>query len=109
MLYFRRGNLKLIFYFFTLALIVFLNIGLYLPFLKGDEEDICSNINRLKKYKWFQDLLNNKNYKELIVYDKDVRKVIGKFSGNKIDSKFFQNIYRKKLHNTLHQKSNCVA
>ncbi|WP_160162346.1 hypothetical protein [Oceanobacillus iheyensis] len=46
-------------------------------------------------------VLNDKEYKQLIVHDKDVREVIGKFDSKKIDKKLFQNRYRKKLQNIL--------
>ncbi|RYG71963.1 hypothetical protein EU245_12120 [Lentibacillus lipolyticus] len=99
--------MKLLFYVLMLGFIVFLNIGLFLPFVFSvDEDDIGKNIKRLKKYNWFQELLGDKDYKQLIIHDKDVRKVIGKFDDKKIDKKFFQNRYRKKLQNILQQKSN---
>ncbi|ALX47505.1 hypothetical protein [Lentibacillus amyloliquefaciens] len=99
--------MKLLFYILIFGFIVFLNLGLYLPsLLSVDEEDIGKNTNRLKKYKWFQELLSIEEYKQLIVHDKDVRRVIGKFNGKKIDKTFFQNRYRKKLQNTLQQKLN---
>jgi len=47
-----RDNVKLLFYILVLGLLVFLNLGLYLPSLLAvDEEDIERNTNRLKKYK----------------------------------------------------------
>src|SRR5690625_1557549 len=102
--------MKILFYVLMLGLIVFLNLGLYLPSLLAvDEEDIGRNTNRLKKYKWFQELLGDKEYKKLINHDKDVRKIIGKFDDKKIDKKFFQNRYRKKLQNVLQQKLNNFA
>ena len=105
-----RDNVKLLFYILVLGLLVFLNLGLYLPSLLAvDEEDIERNTNRLKKYKWFQELLRDKEYRQLIIHDKDVRKVIGKFNDKKIDKVFFQSRYRKKLQNILQQKLNNFA
>lgn len=102
--------MKVLFYIFVFGLVVFLNLGLYLPSLLAvNEEDIGRNTNHLKKYKWFQELLKNKEYKQLIVHDKDVRKVIGKFDSKKIDKNFFQNRYRNRLQNTLQQKLNNFA
>lgn len=102
--------MKFLYYALMFGLIIFLNLGLYLPSLFAvDEEDIGRNTNRLKKYKWFQELLSDKEYKQLINHDKDVRKVIGKFNDKKIDKRFFQNRYRKKLQNVLQQKLNIFA
>ena len=99
--------MKLLFYILMFGLIVFLNLGLYLPFLLSvDEEDIGKNVSRLKKHKWFQELLSDKGFKQLIIHDKDVRKVIGKFNDKKIGKEFFQNRYRKKLQNILQKKLN---
>lgn len=85
-------------YILLFSLIVFLNVGLYVPSLLAvDEENIGRNINRLKKYKWFQELVGDKEYKQLMIHDKDVRKVIGKFDDKKMNKRFFQNRYRKKL------------
>jgi uncharacterized protein YktA (UPF0223 family) len=88
--------------------IVFLNFGLFLPSLAVNEEDIGRNTNLLKKYKWFQELLNDKAYRKLIVHDNDVRKIIGKFNDKKIDKKCFQNRYQKRLQSILEQKSSTV-
>src|SRR5699024_11786561 len=68
--------MKLLFYILVFGLIVFLNLGLFIPSLLAvDEEDIRGNINRLKKSKWFQELLGDEKYNQLIVHDKDVRRV----------------------------------
>lgn len=102
--------MKLLFYIFMLGLIIFLNLGLFIPsLLSVSEEDIGKNINRLKKYKWFKELLDNEEYQQLIIYDRDVRKVIGKFNNKKIDKRFFQNRYRKKLQSILQHKLNHFA
>jgi hypothetical protein len=101
---------KLLFYVVLFGLIVLLNVGIYIPSLLAvNEEDIGRNINSLKKYNWFQDLLGNNVYHQLIVHDKDVRRVIGKFDNNRIDKNLFQNKYRKKLQSILQQKSNHFA
>lgn len=70
------------------------------------EEDIAKNVNKLKKYQWFQDFLSNKEYKELITHDAKVRRVIGRMNSNRIDVKFFCHRYQKKLQTVLHQKLN---
>lgn len=51
-------------------------------------------------------MVSRVEYKQLIIHDKDVRKVIGKFNDKKIDKKFFRNRYRKKLQSILQQKLN---
>lgn len=102
--------MELLFYIFVIGLIVFLSLGLYLPSLMSvDEADIGENISNLKNVKWFQDLLNDKEFKQLIVHDHDVRKIIGKFNSNKIGKKSSQNRYRKKLQHVLQEKANRLA
>lgn len=102
--------MKLLFYILIFGLIVFLNVGLYLPSLLAvDEEDIGRNTKRLKKHQWFQDFLSNDKYKDLIVHDQDVRKVIGKFNDNRIEGKLFEGMYRRKLQSVLQKKSNGLA
>lgn len=102
--------MKILFSIFIFGLIVFLNLGLFLPSLLAvKEEDIGRNINHLKKYKWFQDLLNNQEHKQLIIHDKDVRRVIGTFDSKKMDKNFFQDRYRKKIQNIIQQKSNSLV
>ena len=102
--------MKFLLYISVLGLIVFINLGLFIPSLLAvSEEEIGKNINRLKKHKWFQELLDNKEYKQLITLDKDVRKIIGKFNDKQIDKKFSQIKYRKKLQNILQRKLNNFA
>lgn len=73
---------------------------------KIDEADIGKNINNLKKRQWFKNLLNNEEYRELIIHDNDVRRTIGKFNSDKLDEKFFKTKYQKKLQNLLQKKTN---
>lgn len=75
-------------------------------FPRVDEEDIGKNISDLKKRQWFKSLLNNEEYRELIIHDNEVRKTIGKFNNNKLDKKFFKAKYQKKLQNLLQKKTN---
>ncbi|SIS59404.1 hypothetical protein [Salimicrobium flavidum] len=49
------------------------------------QKDIENNIEKLKKYPWFQDYLKNGQYRELITHHKDVRHRIGKFKTEKLD------------------------
>ncbi|GGB49239.1 hypothetical protein GCM10011409_28550 [Lentibacillus populi] len=74
-----------------------LNLAVYVPFLKVNEEDIGRNLTHLKKHQWFQNYLNDEKYRELIIYNKNVRQTIGKFK-----TKNSYNIRcEKKLHKVL--------
>ncbi|WP_240378006.1 hypothetical protein [Bacillus piscicola] len=93
--------MKVIFYLFVFAVVVFVNIGGFIPFLKVDEEDIERNIKHLKRQQWFQNYLNDEKYRELIIHNKDVRLVIGKFKNNKLGRVSYQEKCQEKLHKTL--------
>ncbi|SDM93148.1 hypothetical protein [Sediminibacillus halophilus] len=101
--------MKAIFYLFVFAVIVFVNIGGFLPFLKVDEEDIGRNIKYLKRQQWFQNYLNDDNYRELIIHNNDVRQVIGKFKRNKLDKRTYQEKCQEKLHKVLLDNLNNIA
>ncbi|HLS07073.1 MAG TPA: hypothetical protein VK079_03890 [Bacillota bacterium] len=102
--------MKLIFIILLLGLIIFLNLGLFIPSLtQVDEDDIRKNLQQLKKYTWFQNLLNNEAYKQLIVHDRDTRKFIGKLNLHKLAKKPFQIKYQQKLEDLLEQKANKLA
>ena len=81
-----------------------LNLAVYIPFLKVNEEDIGRNINYLKRHQWFQNYLNDKKYRELIIHSKDVRQVIGKFNSNKLKRKSYQKRCQGKLQKVLFKK-----
>ncbi len=100
----RRGNLDILILLFIFSLIVYLNIGDFLPFLKVNEEDIGRNLNQLKKHHWFQKHLNNETYREPIIHDKIVRKAIGKFNTSKLHKDSYQRKCQKKLQKILVQK-----
>lgn len=53
------------------------------------QEDINRNINKLKQYEWFQDLLRNEDYYELIVSNVNVRNCSGKFKTKKLDNDWY--------------------
>lgn len=72
-------------------------IALYIPFLQVDEEDISRNAAHLKKYSWFQALLNDQTCRELIIYDQDVRRVIGRFKTDKLHHKRYHIRCERKL------------
>ena len=90
----------------VVALIIF-NWFTIVPLIpKVDEEDIGKNINDLKKYQWFKNLLSDEEYRDLIIHDNDVRKTIGKFSNDKLNKRFFKTKYQRKLQYLLQKKSN---
>ncbi|WP_208586149.1 hypothetical protein [Gracilibacillus suaedae] len=64
------------------------------------EMEIEKNIRELKKYQWFNNLLEDEQYSNLIIHDKDVRETIGRFNYKKIHSE----AYQKKLHKILRKK-----
>lgn len=99
--------MKLIFIILLLGLIIFLNLGLFIPSLvQVDEDDITKNLQQLKKYTWFKSLLNNEAYKQLIVHDHDTRIFIGKLNHHKLAKEPFQIKYQQKLKDLLEQKTN---
>lgn len=88
------------------VLIIVINVFAVGPLLsKTNEEDIGKNIKHLKKYQWFQNLLRNEKYRDLIVHDNDVRNTIGKFNSDKLDRKSFKAKYQKKIQNILQEKT----
>ncbi|MFC4025495.1 hypothetical protein ACFOUV_17060 [Oceanobacillus longus] len=101
--------MKVIFYLFVFAVVVFVNIGGFLPFLKVDEEDIGRNIKHLKRQQWFQNYLNDEKYRGLIIHNRDVRQVIGNFKSSKLDRESYQERCQEKLHKILFNKLNNIA
>lgn len=61
------------------------------------EEEIITNIRALKKHDWFERLLRNESYKQLIKYDRNVRKVIGKCKIKKLRNHYYERKYYEKL------------
>lgn len=100
----RRVKVDILFVLFLFVLIIYLNIGLYLPFQKVDEKDIERNLRNLKKHQWFQNYLEDKKLRELIIHDKDVRKSIGKLNSKKIERNSYQKRCQKKLQRVLIQR-----
>src|SRR5690625_1111096 len=96
--------LEVLLLLFIFTLIVYVNIGDFLPFLEANEEDIGRNLNHLKKYQWFQKHLNNEADRELIIHDKTVRKAIGKFNSSKLYRNSYQRKCQKRLHKILVQR-----
>jgi|SRR5690625_733420 len=100
----RRVNLENLFLLFIFALIIYVNIGDFLPFLKTNEEDIGRNLNHLKKHDWFQKYLNEERYRELIIHDQVVRKTIGKCNSSKLHRDSYQRKCQERLEKVLVQK-----
>lgn len=80
-----------------------LNLAVYLPFLKPDEEDISTNLNELKKYQWFKNYYQNEHYKQLIIHEQKVRRVIGSFNTKKIKNPRYQVSCQNKINNILNK------
>lgn len=66
------------------------NLLLYLPFFKPDEGDITKNIRELNKQSWYVKLKENNEIREKIIYDKDVRQMIGRFHFRKLSQPAYQ-------------------
>lgn len=96
--------METLFLLFVFALIVYVNIGDFLPLLKVNEEDIGRNLNHLKKHHWFQNYLKDNTYRKLIIHDKVVRKAIGKFNSNKLSKDSYQRKCQKRLQKVLTNK-----
>lgn len=98
--------MKLAITLFTLAVIVFTSIAGYLPsLLKVDEEDIEKNMTLLKKRQWFQNYLQQEMYRELFIYNKQVRNTIGKFNIKKLKKDSFPKKYQVRLEKALQANS----
>lgn len=80
------------------------NLFVYLPFLKVDEEEIGKNIRHLKKQDWFQNYLQHEEFRNIIIHDKDVRQLIGKFSEKKLRRPAYQLKCQRKLRNMIIKK-----
>lgn len=88
----------------------FISIISFAPFWPDvTEEDIGKNLAVLKTYEWFQKYLVDDKFHKLIVYDKDVRDVIGEFNSNKIKRYSFHNKCEKKIRKVLLSKINSFA
>lgn len=81
------------------------NLVFYLPFFKVTEEDIGRNINQLKKQRWYQNYRNNEEFGQLIIYDKDVRQVIGRFNTKKLHKDSYLIKCQQKLRKVLDKKA----
>ena len=70
-------------------------------FKEVTERDIEENIEKLKKYTWFQDFLKDDEYRELITYNKNVRHRIGRFNTKKLDKDFYNARCQEKLEKAI--------
>lgn len=78
-----------------------LNLVVYFPFLKPDEEDIGRNVNQLKKYDWFQNLLQNAEQRVLVIHNQKVRQTIGRLNTSKIERMAYNEKSRRKINRAL--------
>lgn len=83
----------------------FLNVAIFLPFRKVDEEDIGHGLRSLKKESWFQQFLTNDKFRSLIVHDRDIRNLIGKCKPNHLNKERYANAFRRRLHKLLVKKT----
>ena len=67
-------------------------------------EDINNNIRLLKKTHWFQTLLKNEKYRELIIHNNDVRYEIGDLNTDRLKRHIHHDRYRRKVQGLLEKK-----
>ncbi|MER2109248.1 MAG: hypothetical protein ABS949_20190 [Solibacillus sp.] len=85
-----------------------LNLAVYLPFFKPDEEDISRNLRTLKKYEWFKKYYENEQYAQLIIHNKNVRKMLGSLNTKRIANPKYQSFYKKKIDKVLRKQLNTI-
>ena len=82
-----------------------LNLITYIPhYLNPDQSQISTNIEKLKKLRWYQQLYEVEKFKNLIIGDEDVRKTIGRFNSKKLNQKNYQFKAQRKLERVLGNK-----
>lgn len=79
-------------------------ISLWGPWPEVSGEDINNNIKLLKKTHWFQTLLKNEKYRELIIHNNDVRYEIGDLNTNRLKRNIQNDRYRRKIQRLLEKK-----
>lgn len=82
-----------------LDLFSFIAYGVFLK--EVTEEKIGRNMEFLKRYEWFQKLLNDDQFKQLIIYNSDVRLVIGKMNRKKMKRNAYHHKFQKKIRKKL--------
>jgi len=78
-----------------------LNLSVYLPFLKPDENDIVRNIKHLKEKQWFNKFLKDPVFKELIIHNEKIRQTIGRFKTSKLRQDSYNIRCEKRLRRAL--------
>ncbi|AIF65584.1 hypothetical protein GZ22_02250 [Terribacillus saccharophilus] len=68
------------------------------------EDDTQHNIENLKKTDWFQQYLKQQPYRDLLISDKDVRKVIGRLNNKKLAKNPQREAYQRIVTKALQQK-----
>ena len=74
-------------------LIIILSIYPYISTLRiVSPEAIDENMKKLKQESWFKQYLNDDQYRELIIHNKEVRKEIGRLHTNKLNKKTYRKL-----------------
>lgn len=82
-----------------------LNLITYIPqYLHPDQSQISTNIEKLKKLRWYQELYKVEKFKNLIISDEEVRKIIGRLNAKKLSQKNYQFKAQRKLERVLAKK-----
>lgn len=68
------------------------------------EDDTQHNIEHLKKTDWFQKYLKQQPYRDLLIFDKDVRKVIGRLNNKKLAKNPQREAYQRIVTKVLKRK-----
>ena len=79
------------------------------PYPDVYEEDISNNIKLLKKNQWFQGLMNDEKYRELVVRDKYVRYEIGYLNTERLQRNVYKDRYKKKIQKVLDKRYNQLS
>lgn len=77
--------------------------------MKISEDDIGRNMRTLKKKDWFQQFLTNAKFRNLIIYDRDIRRLIGRCNTKRLETKIYDRLFRRKLHKRLVKKATTAA
>jgi len=69
-----------------------------------NEDDIQHNMEQLRKTEWFQQYLKQQPYRDLLIFDEDVRKAIGKLPNKKLAKAPQRQAYQRVVTKALQQK-----
>ncbi|NBJ70992.1 MULTISPECIES: hypothetical protein [Clostridia] len=68
------------------------------------EEDIEKNIRYLRQQSWFHNYLDNPLFRKIIIYDTEVRQLIGKQKYKKLHRPLYTERFHKKFAAMMHEK-----